>query len=630
MRKVNELQVLIDEIKPDIILITETWLNSSINNAAVSLRGFEIIPDLRQDREDTAAGIGGGLIVYVRDGVQAIPVQTNSNFRQHCSFTISTQGGKMTFYQIYRPPSTGRENMDELNDLVENSPPNSFIIGDFNLPGIDWAAQQADSRGRPLMEAAAAIGMEQLVEGPTHAKGNTLDLVLTNAASRVLGIEDEGRLGSSDHIMISISIEADGIVKTEDRPRLNWRRADYSAIKEELAAVDWYSEMGDLSAEDSWSFFRSRLEETTARNVPYSKGRNAAKKKWMDKSILSLLRKKKGLWKRYKDSMMEKDKKEYEKVSKEVKYAVRRAKVKAKKELAYSRDDDGKKLRRYINEKTKCRTKVGPLIGSEGTPVSDPKEMAQQLNRYFSSVFTRENLETIPSKQMETANILDTVFFREGKIREKISNLKNGSAPGPDGIGTEILKETAHIVAVPIKLIFEKSLREEKCPPDWKKANVIPIYKKGAKGKAENYRPVSLTSIVSKIMESIIKDELNSHLEINNLISDSQHGFMKGRSCTTNIVEFMEKVTRAVDQGKAVDIFYLDFAKAFDKVPRERLLEKLKAKGVGGNLLGWIRDWLTNRTQQVTCEGEYSDPTAVESGVPQGTVLGPPPLQYIY
>ena len=118
------------------------------------------------------------------------------------------------------------------------------------------------------------------------------------------------------------------------------------------------------------------------------------------------------------------------------------------------------------------------------------------------------------------------------------------------------------------------------------------------------------------------------HLFTNNLIKETQHGFMPGRSCTTNLVLFLDKTTDIVDRGKNADIFYLDFAKAFDKVPRARLLQKMRTKGIGGHVLSWIQNWLTGRTQSVKIGIENSDNCEVKSGVPQGSVLGPPPPLY--
>ena len=150
------------------------------------------------------------------------------------------------------------------------------------------------------------------------------------------------------------------------------------------------------------------------------------------------------------------------------------------------------------------------------------------------------------------------------------------------------------------------------------------IFKKGTKGDPANYRPASLTSIPCKIYESILKDNIMKHLAENRLIKDSQHGFMTGRSCTTNLVIFLDKITEIVDKGKQADIFYLDFAKAFDKVPKARLLQKMKNKGIDGQVLRWVENWLTGRTQAVKVGTDISSNCEVKSGVPQGSVLGPP------
>ena len=149
------------------------------------------------------------------------------------------------------------------------------------------------------------------------------------------------------------------------------------------------------------------------------------------------------------------------------------------------------------------------------------------------------------------------------------------------------------------------------------------IFKSGSKSRSENYRPIRLTSVPGKIMERLIRDEIVNHMKQNQLFSKSQHGFLAGRPCTTQLLEFLEDITTALDQGDDVDVIYLDFCKAFDKVPHKRLLKKLWGYGITGNVHAWVKDFLTNRSQLVKINGASSEPVNVISGVPQGSVLGP-------
>ncbi|CAM5162260.1 unnamed protein product [Natator depressus] len=250
--------------------------------------------------------------------------------------------------------------------------------------------------------------------------------------------------------------------------------------------------------------------------------------------------------------------------------------------------------------------------------------MAEVLNDLFVSVLTKK----VGGDWTSTiVNTRENEVGSEAKIgKEQVKNyldkLDVFKSPGPDEMHPRILKELTEEISEPLTIIFEKSWKTEEIPEDWKRANIVPIYKKGNKDNPGNYRPVSLSSVLGKIMEQIIKQSICKHLEDSKVISNNQHGFAKNKLCQINLA-FFDRVISLVDGGEAVDAVYLDFSKAFDTVSHDLLINKLGKCNLDGATIRWVHNWLENHSQRVIISGSQACWKGIMSGVPQGSVLGP-------
>ena len=333
------------------------------------------------------------------------------------------------------------------------------------------------------------------------------------------------------------------------------------------------------------------------------------------------------MWKTYRHSGSEEDYAIYKEALNQATAEIRYSKRSYEKQIAFNIKHDSKSCYAYARSKQKVQDKVGPLEDSDENITTEGFLMAENLNEYFSSVFTREDISALPVPETKfegrESDYLGQIIITPNMVAKKIRDMKDNKSPGVDGIPPKLLLEIVEQISIPLATVFNMALEEGVVPLEWKEANIVPLFKKGSRSKSEKNRPVILSSVICKLLERLIKDHLVDFLVKNYLINPSQHGFLKARSCLTNILCFLEDVTKRVDEGSPVDIIYLDLKNAFDKVPHQRLLLKLKAHGIGNGMINWIEKWLIDRRQSVVVDGEVSNWKSVLSELPQGSVLGP-------
>ena len=546
-----------------------------------------------------------------------------NNFNQYCKFEVIDQSAKnpLVVTLVYRSPNSSNENTLDLAKLLEGCETNALFIGDFNLPSFDAPTGLCTPKCRPICEATQNAFLQNVIDFPTHVRGNKLDLALTNNTESIVNVSDLGNLGNSDHCAIRIDIDFSHKVKNSCQMTRDWRKGDAEGLANHIRSVDFAALFQDKNVDECWDNLKSTIDSALDRYIPLCFRRKSDQPPWLNQKVKNLLNRKRRHWRRYRSNRSEANFEQFKKTEKECKKCIQSAKRQFERKIAYN--GNKRPFNAYVKSKTKCRSNVGPLkVG--GNTISDDDKMASVLNDYFISVFSTDNsASTAVPTVLNCANVLSNIAISSETVKRKIKDLKISSAPGPDQITPRFLKLNLEPMSEALAIIFNKSLQSGDIPDDWRSANVTPIFKKGSKAEPGNYRPVSLTSIPCKLAESCVRDHVMNHLIEQALIKDSQHGFVKNRSCTTNLLQFLERMTKEVDCKRDMDIIYLDFAKAFDKVPHDRLIDKMKAHSIEGNVLQWVKNWLADRRQRTVLNGQASEWGTVGSGVPQGSVLGP-------
>jgi hypothetical protein len=625
--KSADLELLINKEEPDIIAGSETWLNPDIYNTEIFDNNYEVF---RKDRPDSH----GGVLLAIKSNliVEEIKPDTNKNVEAvYCKISIHNST-PLIIGSVYRPPNSTIEYMTDLcNELtnIKTKHKNAviWIMGDFNLPDINWNSYTIDKHqytkeiNELFITTIQNLSWEQVIKKPTRNQ-NILDLFLTNRPGLV--IDYEIIPGLSDHDIVKINNRMKTLIcKKPKRTIYLWNKCNSIGLHE--AAITFqntfltkYSIVSPV--EDIWQFIKSNLKELMNDFVPTKQTSNKINKCWFNTKLKKLCKQKENLFKKYKATNSQRLHKKYLKI----KHLTQKLSRQLQNEYVNNiiTKDNNKNLWSFIKSRKMETTGIAPLRGQDNKTYNDNETKANILNTHFASSFSKPGDKEI-SINLKYTDELGNINIDENGINKLLSGLKPNKAAGPDELPSRLLKELHNELAPILKVLFQASVNQGMVPKDWKLANVTPLFKKGDKSDPGNYRPVSLTSITCKILEHIIYSSIVNHLDKNNVLCPHQHGFRKNRSCETQLIGLIDDLSKGLDGNTQIDAILLDFSKAFDKVHHISLLKKLKYFGISGPLHQWIQDFLIGREQTVIVNGSKSTSITVNSGVPQGTVLGP-------
>ena len=515
-----------------------------------------------------------------------------------------------------------------------------LIGGDFNLPGWDWKTKTLKT-GSPHTKqhyffgnTLDDTGLVQLIDQPTR-KENTLDLVVTNLPNQVPRIEIIPGISDHDIVFIEFNITPSKIRQIPRNIPL-YSKANWTTLKNEVTNMydTIQTKFDTLSVDELWNLFKTQLNKLISEHIPQKKIKASHKTPWVSIETKKLIRSRDRLYKKMKKSGDEVLRKKYKQLKQTIQRQLRQSYWKYIENIVTPKEEENsfgnmKRFWSYIKHKKTDFSGVSSLK-QDGRLITDPKQKANVLNSQFQSVFS-DPFDISPEKFCQESYMSDTnnypkmpdIILNKSGIEKLLSKLDPKKACGPDEIKPRVLKELGHELSPILCLIYQKSIDTGEVPTDWRTAHVSPIYKKGSKYNPENYRPISLTCICCKILEHVVVSAIMTHADKHNILYPLQHGFRKRRSCETQLLEFIDDVSKNLENSTQTDILIMDFSKAFDKVSHNLLSHKLAHYGIQGNTNRWIRSFLSDRTQAVVLEGEKSDYVSVRSGVPQGSVLGP-------
>ena len=547
---------LAEDCNAGLLMLTESHLTNEVRDAEITIEGFEI------HRTDRVGFRNGGVLIYARSTL-SLGLRVVLSFSQNKVDVLILESKKinMIIACVYRPPDTSYENFNQAlmkveQVIEEHGGPNRTLLvaGDFNLPIIDWREGQIfggtrdqQEQAKILVEFADKYFMEQLIQEATRNM-NILDLFLTNNDDMVIRVEVEPKSILSDHKLqiittrlIQTEMMSDEIDENDTLHHLNFfdNKIQWQVINDKLNIIDWTQLLAGLHPAEAYKEILKEIKAVCLEFIP--------KKRIKQKSIIPndrklLMKKRSNLKKKYQKCYGDRRYKlqsEIEMIEEKLKISHKMEAEKKEDEAIAKIKENPKYFYHYARQKSLLKTTVGPFIEDDEMMV-EPVEKANGLQEQYLSVYGPvgyeilivDEINSIPGPRSKEA-----IIVSPEEIKKAINTISTSSASGPDGVPAVLIKNCKEALCKPLVILWQESLDGGVVPEDLKAGCIVPIHKGGDKCSPKNYRPITLTSHIVKIIEKLIVKELVDYMSEANLFKSRQHGFRQKRSCLSQLLE---------------------------------------------------------------------------------------------
>lgn len=633
----------------DLIIITETWLQDDILNYELCDSRYEV---LRCDRDLLKSNMstGGGVMACIKREYNAVISLScpSASYELMCvtipakSFNNNINLHLFVGYVSPRKVKTTSalaDMMIKIKSFINTRQNDHFIlIGDFNMSSLKW---NSDGVSLPLSVVGAESSVNKFLDFAEEAGccgfkqynlianryNNVLDLCFSTLPLTITPIINPILPIDICHPPIHVDI-LDLFTKpliNAQSERIIFSKGNYDEINSFFNKIDWNSLFLARTMDEAVEIFYSKVYDSIRLFIPKKVVSKHNYPIWYSPALIKIIREKSKVHKKWKRWSNPRDYDEFA--------LLRKRQQRVQGVCFHKFTKHSQKMIRFSPKYfwTYVKSKRGGssypsefILGNN--KYTGGANICTAFNSFFKSVFitpSSSSSTSTPANSTSSVSIdgIGCVVVDSKMVRKLLVALDRGKGPGCDRVPPVFLIKCADSLATPITLLFKKSLESMVFPTIWKRANILPIHKKGTKSSIENYRPISILNTISKVFEKIIYSHI--YPVITHGITSAQHGFLKSRSTVSNLSVFSNYVINEMENGGQVDVVYTDFEKAFDRVDHDILLEKLLALGIHGDLLRWVHSYLSNRSQAVIVGGFKSDYILVPSGVPQGSHLGP-------